>query len=299
MRCELNTLVPRLFTYHRSLPSRKKCDEELPVCRECQRLRLPKCRPRDESLLHSISPVLQDRDFLDPGDQYSSETGTDAWLNQSVETSVDFNVSEYLSQVALLPEGSLVGNIRRGDLNASSALESRRGAFPYKEEKQPTMDSLSLVGTISISQANMATFDPTEQHLLFHYVQHVSRALVVVNDDENPFQSVVVPVAMEVKSVRHAMLALSACHLCKAYPKFEDTLLRQHTLALHFLKLDLQSPEKVAHTLITSLLLCLFGVGVGQLVPFSSRDLSSLTNKGRSAMEGHPNGFFTSTAQRL
>ncbi|KAJ5578608.1 uncharacterized protein N7459_007572 [Penicillium hispanicum] len=188
------------------------------------------------------------------------EIDSGTWLKQSIGNSAGFNVSEYLSQVALLPEGSLVGVIRRGDLSENSALESRPRAFPHSEEEQPAMNIMPLLGTIFISQEDMATFDPTEQHLFLHYVQHVSRALAVVNDDENPFLTDFIPVALEIKSVRHAMLALSACHLCKAYPKFEDTLLRQHSLALHFLVLDLQSQDTIAHTLITSLLLCLFGI---------------------------------------
>ncbi|CAI7629768.1 unnamed protein product [Penicillium glandicola] len=242
------------------LQRRKKCDESLPVCEECGRLGLPNCRPRrDESLLQSIN-LVQDRAFLEHGSQYSPKTGSGSWLKQRIENSAGFNVSEYLSQVALLPEGSLVGTIRHGDLSESSALESRPDASSHPEEEPPAMNIISSVGTIYMSQANMASFDPTEQHLLLHYIQHVSRALVVVNDDENPFLNDFVPVAIEVKSVRHAMLALSACHLCKVYPKFEDTLIRQHSLALHYLVIDLQSQDKIAHTLITSLLLCLLGI---------------------------------------
>lgn len=66
--------------------------------------------------------------------------------------------------------------------------------------------------------------------------------------------------ALDVKSVRHAMLALTACHLCKLYPMFEDTLIRQHSLALNHLKIDLESKYRVPYALTTSLLLCLFGV---------------------------------------
>ncbi|KAJ5825292.1 hypothetical protein N7474_002430 [Penicillium riverlandense] len=234
------------------------------MCQECQRLGLPNCRPRNELVPRAISPVLRVRESLEPGDAHIPEADSVMSLNQRVKNNHDFNVSEYLSQVAQLPEGSLVGITRRGDLSESSALESQTRAVRRTVEEQSTINSLSLCETIHISQAKMTTFDPTEQHLLLHYVQHVSRALVVVNDDENPFLRDVLPLAMEVKSVRHALLALSACHLCKAYPRFEDTLLRQHSLSLHFLKLDVQSEKKMAHTLVASLLLCLFGICHGK-----------------------------------
>ncbi|OKL63256.1 hypothetical protein UA08_01590 [Talaromyces atroroseus] len=119
-------------------------------------------------------------------------------------------------------------------------------------------DYLGHIAPIGISPEQQAEFDATERHLLIHYAQYVSRAFVVVNDDENPFLNEVLQLAKESKPVRHAMLALTACHLCKVYPMFEDTLILQHSLALHYLKLDLESGDGITCALVISLLLCLF-----------------------------------------
>ncbi|KKK14660.1 hypothetical protein P175DRAFT_0341800 [Aspergillus ochraceoroseus IBT 24754] len=240
------------------LQRRKKCDEEFPVCRECRRLGLENCHPRNSSPSSSTSP----RDWQTastPGSEGSQTVASSIRLDQN-DSALDFNVNEYLAHVASMPERNLAGIPRRGHLNESNALKSRK-KNGYNTNVELTVNgNVHLGNIIHLAPAGMADFEPTEQHLLLHYVQHVSRALAVVNDDENPFLHEILPMAMEVKSVRHAMLALTACHLCKVYPKFEDTLIRQHSLALQHLKQDLQSETKAGFTLTTSLLLCLFGI---------------------------------------
>jgi transcriptional activator protein UGA3 len=176
-----------------------------------------------------------------------------------IDQGLEIDVNDYLSHIACMPEGNLAGITRRGHLGESNALKSLNEA--RNNHQADLFSSNSFLVAIGISPEQQAHFDPTERHLLIHYVQYVSRAFVVVDDDENPFLEEVLQLAQEVKSVRHAMLALTACHLCKVYPIFEDTLILQHSLALHHLKLDLESGDRIPYALVTSLLLCLFGVG--------------------------------------
>ncbi|KAL4782214.1 fungal-specific transcription factor domain-containing protein [Aspergillus varians] len=246
------------------LRRRKKCDEEFPRCRECCRLGLGDCHQRRGSSSSSNNSV--DKRHQAQGLSYGTAASTvssNAWLHHGGGSSSDdlaLNVNEYLGYVALMPEGHLAGITRRGHLNESSALQSRQTAQSDDQAQKQLLSEvvLPLGGMLSLED-----LDPTEHHLLLHFIQHVARALVVVNDRENPFLNEILPMALEVKAVRHAMFALAACHLCKVYPKFEDTLIRQHGLALHHLKLDLQSKQETRYVLVTSLLLSLFAICQG------------------------------------
>lgn len=166
----------------------------------------------------------------------------------------------------------MAGLTRRDHLNESNALKSQQKNQGKEGQTQTSrFISTPLPETIAIYSERLTDFDPTERYLLLHYAQYVSRALVVVDDDaENPYLTEILPMALDVKSVRHAMFALTACHLCKLYPMFEDTLERQHSLALHHLKLDLESGDRVSYALTTSLLLCLFGVSILSLLDVSN-----------------------------
>ena len=113
----------------------------------------------------------------------------------------------------------------------------------------------------------IAQWHPTEQHLLNHFLQVVSRALVVVNDDRNPFLLEILPMALVNLSVRHALLALTAQHLCRMYPVFEDTLFNQKTLALHYLKQEFQTHITTNNALAATLLLCLLEVSLSAPAP--------------------------------
>ncbi|PYI07544.1 hypothetical protein BO78DRAFT_417663 [Aspergillus sclerotiicarbonarius CBS 121057] len=232
---------------------RKKCDEVLPKCGECRRLNIPNCRVGGSKSTDDegqVSPV--------------SVRASDSRLLQRNTSPLDSKVNEYLGYVASLPEGDLTGITRRGRLNESSALHYRRGGHDGTQEKETTSHVVVALGGLTcLTPASLPDFDATEHHLFLHFLHHVARALAVVSDHENPFLREIPQMALEVKAVRHAMLALTACHLCKIYPKFEDTLIRQHSLALNYLKFDLQSGQKTDEILATSLLLSLFGICQG------------------------------------
>ncbi|PWY87960.1 hypothetical protein BO94DRAFT_624101 [Aspergillus sclerotioniger CBS 115572] len=236
---------------------RKKCDEAFPKCGECRRLNISNCRVGGSK---STDDEGQGARKIVP----ESREATDSQLPHRNISSLDSKVNEYLGYVASLPEGDLTGITRRGHLNESSALHYRRGVQEGAQEKETTSDVVVALGGVArLKQVNIPDLDATEHHLFLHYMHHVGRALVVVSNRENPFLQEIRQMAMEVKAVRHAMLALAACHLCKVYPKFEDTLIRQHSLALYYLKLDLRAQRTTDYILATSLLLSLFGICQG------------------------------------
>jgi transcriptional activator protein UGA3 len=172
-------------------------------------------------------------------------------LNDVIDTALD--TSEYLSRVALMPESDIAEMARRGHLKDSNALKGQ-------EKDQDPQNSPILKNFPRVSHWDFTDWDPVEQYLLSHFLEVVSRSFVVVFDDENPFLHEILPKASNVRSVRHALLALTACHLCKLYPNFEDSVVRHQSLALFFLKRDLESANDVENTLAVSLLLCLFEV---------------------------------------
>lgn len=235
----------------------KKCGEESPICDECSRLGLAGCRPR-QSFSSNVEAPSHEALHEEAGHGPTGSPTDDSRHFEHV------NVNDYLAQIARMPEGNLAGLTRRDHLNESSALKSQPKNQGEEEQSQESqLTQTPLPETIAIQPERLIGFGPTERYLLLHYTQYVSRALVVVDDDaENPYLTEILPMALDIKSVRHAMLALTACHLCKLYPMFEDTLIRQHSLALHHLKLDLKSGDRVSYALTTSLLLCLFGVSI-------------------------------------
>lgn len=65
-------------------------------------------------------------------------------------------------------------------------------------------------------------------------------ALVVVEDEENPFILEIVLLMLESQSVRHAVIAVSASHSSKVYLDFQKDTLVHRSLALQGLKEDLE-----------------------------------------------------------
>jgi hypothetical protein len=222
-------------------------------------------------------------DLEGPSHDFLQEETEYGIIENSTDDSRQFehlNVNDYLVQIARMPEGNLAGLTRRDHLNESNALKSQQKNQGEEGITQTSrFISTPLPETIAIYSERLTDFDPTERYLLLHYAQYVSRALVVVDDDaENPYLTEILPMALDSKSVRHAMFALTACHLCKLYPMFEDTLERQHSLALHHLKLDLKSGDRVSYALTTSLLLCLFGVSILSPLDFFDQRLKLMND---------------------
>lgn len=241
-------LIYTTLASNRSITRRKKCDEVAPQCGECRRLKIADCQGKSTASFRqtpltsfpAVSEFDGDRDNLPDQD-----------LNDVVDTAM--STSEYLSHVALMPESDIAEMARRGHLKDSNALRGQ-------EKDQDPQNIPILKNFPRVSHWDFTDWDPVEQYLLNHFLEVVSRSFVVVFDDENPFLQEILPKASNVRSVRHALLALTACHLCKLYPNFEGSVVRHQSLALFLLKKDLESGNDIENTLVVSLLLCLFEV---------------------------------------
>lgn len=119
------------------------------------------------------------------------------------------------------------------------------------------LPATALNNLTGVTLDSLRTWSIGERHLLNHFLQSVSRSLVLVEDADNPFLRVIVPMALENNTVRDALIALSACHLSRVYPAFEKALLEHRTFALQYLELELTNHNSVEWALATTLLLCL------------------------------------------
>lgn len=236
------------------------------MCGDCRRLGtacIPRRAPQIPRLRSRPRIGFQSRPEIELPDSQSPLASPPVDVDSPTDSEADpvgrRNSSRaYLDWVALLDDYHVGDSARRGHLNHSSALMYRDKSITSLFS--PHVDS-ALQNFPAVDQAAISQWGPTEQHLVNHYVQIVARALVVVYDDRNPFLLEILPMAVDNLAVRHAMLTLSARHLCRSYPVFEDTLVNQRTLALHYLKLELQSEATSAAAFAATLLMCLFEVG--------------------------------------
>lgn len=238
---------------------RKKCNEAFPLCGECRRLGLV-CNPRTDNHQRSDSTVQESGLMNDTGTirvQNPSEDSCVKPLSGSHSSSYQSCTKEYLEWIAQLDESDDVSGFRQRQLNDSNALASWKKA---NGSPAPVHPDTSLANFPGVDQEAVAQWHPKERHLLNHFVQFVSRPLVVVYDDSNPFLTEILPMAFESLPVRHALLALAARHLCRVYPVFEEMLVNQQALALHYVKAELQAPITSQCLLAAILLMCLFEV---------------------------------------
>lgn len=150
-----------------------------------------------------------------------------------------------------------------GSKTAENLAKSNALVLPLSTgDCQPPSDS-SAGSSFRDSPSVFANRPTGERHLFNHFLHVVSRALVVVNDDDNPFLRIFVPMAVVHDSVRHAINALSASHLAKAYPDFQLDALQHQSWALRGLK-DALGQEKcnIECALAITLILCLLEVNL-------------------------------------
>lgn len=175
-------------------------------------------------------------------------------------------MSPFADWIALIDdEDEAMASLRRPEnLAGSVALVDLPVPCPREDEVgyATFLPPTALNNLTGVTLAVLRTWSIGERHLLNHFLQSVSRALVLADEDEhNPFLRVVVPMALESEMVRHALVALSACHLSRVYPAFEDTVFVHRSVALQALKVTLSDDEEdrweVEWTLATTLLLCL------------------------------------------
>lgn len=248
------------------------------MCSDCKRLGLS-CVPRGskarefsspqkssevsspDSVFHQIGASQKDTQI----EGYDNRGNIEEAFKIQSELDLDLNLREtapYLDWINLIDNDSSKEVPRRENLNESSAMVVLPEARVSDDVPSlGTMLSLTALNNITgVTSEALNEWSVGEKHLLNHFQQVVSRALVVVDDDENPFLVDIVPMALAYHPVRHSLVALSACHLSKVYSDFERNVLRHRSLALQGLKADLDNPERIESALATTLLLCLLEV---------------------------------------
>lgn len=103
---------------------------------------------------------------------------------------------------------------------------------------------------------------------IHHFVTFCSRFLAYSNDNEgNPFQEELVPLATSSPALLHSMAALAAGHLSRSLPQHDMAAAKHYSLALLELKESLSDPviARADSTLGACLLLCVYEVSNSML----------------------------------
>jgi transcriptional activator protein UGA3 len=255
---------------------RKKCDEQKPVCGDCQRLALP-CRRREVPAAQAtLSPASSRSDTGTPLDHaeitmiYNTNTttttepstGSDLWEARITENLAAPQAAAFSDWIALIGSDNSAGLGTRSNLANSTALVDLPVPCARDDEVGMAMflPPTALNNLTGITRESLRSWSIPERHLLNHFLQSVSRTLVIVEDTDNPFLRVIVPMALENTTVRASLVALSASHLSKVYPEFGRDTLVHRSLALRGLKEELGNPNGIECALATTLLLCLVEV---------------------------------------
>lgn len=246
---------------------RRKCDETKPTCGDCERLGLSCVLPPEARSSPSQgpgSPPYMTDSFL-ASDAFVQWTQT----GPAGEFRSASRVAVFSDCLTLIETDHRMHTAKTGRLAGSTALASL--GLPCADDDElglaTFLPSTALNNLTGVTHQALRTWSIPERHLLNHFLQSVSRALVVVEDRHNPFLRVMVPMALENPMVRHSLTALSACHLSKAYPDFEQDLSVHRSKALEMLMAELDSLGDPVWALASTLLLCLVEVSSSITMP--------------------------------
>ncbi|KKK21927.1 hypothetical protein P175DRAFT_0521456 [Aspergillus ochraceoroseus IBT 24754] len=250
---------------------RKKCDENWPICGDCSRLSLRCSPPVCVEPTHSASPTeLAQAEYtitpsadiatgliLDPTFNRISLTSWDAMRDPSSSFSV--LPKPFAEWVNLICSDNDVGMVKMANLANSTASKNLTSSHLGGDglEQGVVLPSAALCKLTCITPLALQDWDIAQRHLLNHFVQTVSRALVAVPDDRNIFLRTLVPMALTNRAVRFSLTTLSACHISNVYPEWQRDVMMLQGLALEGLKAELQSPSRLSYALVATLLLCL------------------------------------------
>ncbi|KAL4735386.1 fungal-specific transcription factor domain-containing protein [Aspergillus similis] len=229
---------------------RKKCDEKQPKCSDCDRLRLPCVRPKDQ--VHSLEDSSPGSDMPGPSDQFLALDAFGQWA-----------IADAPRPATQGPDSFQTETITHGNLAGSTALVNYPGAAVGSNAVGGFIPLTALNELVGVSPDKVASWAPVERHMLDHFLQSVARALVMVDNKANPLMRAVVPMAMENSMVKHAMIALSSGHLARIYPDFQKDLCVYRSKALQELMCNLETKSASLYAVVTTLLLTLTEICTG------------------------------------
>lgn len=239
---------------------RKKCDEKQPKCSDCDRLHLPCVRPGDQ--VHNLEDSSSGSDTPGPSDQFLALDAFGQWAIADEPRPATQGPDSFSDWLALIENESIAETITQGNLAGSTALVDYPGAAVRSDVVSGVIPFTALNELIGVSPDKVTSWAPVERHMLDHFLQSVSRALVMVDDKANPLIRVVVPMAMENSMVKYAMIALSSGHLARIYPDFQRDLCVYRSKALQELMCNLETKSASLYAVVTTLLLALTEVSI-------------------------------------
>ena len=205
------------------------------------------------------------------------------------------SLASFSDWLALIESENIAATIDNANLAGSTALVNL-GQFGADGSKNVAtfLPCTALDDLAGVTLDAVTTWKAVERHLLNHFLQSVSRALAISDDNVNPFLRVVVPMALKNDMVKHALAALSACHLSRIYPVFENDLCAHRSKALQQLMSELENHTASLCTVAATLLLTLTEVSLIKLFPSIEAFLIN-TKKPRFVLARPENGNFIFT----
>lgn len=108
---------------------------------------------------------------------------------------------------------------------------------------------------------------PEDRFLLDHFVYDVSRVLTLINDETNPFQELILPIAVQHRGLMHSLLCLSGAHLARKDRESKYKIAQAYHLdqALKILRTETNGrPVANNPTIAQMLILCLVSICLGE-----------------------------------
>ncbi|KAL4893364.1 fungal-specific transcription factor domain-containing protein [Aspergillus ambiguus] len=207
---------------------RKRCDEAKPTCRACNRLGLS-CEGYGSMWAEPLNPSAQV--FQQATASKRRRTGFSPALEYSPVSSEELSPrsipSSYLSP-SPSPSSFEYGTIqiRSPSADSTDAANFNEPLFEPKKADELTVVIPSPSGCIS----HLSTI---ETHYLQYHMEHGSKLLANLENDENPLRSLLIPRALSSPLLMKALCALSAMHFAN---RSQDSLCAQTTAADYYVQ---------------------------------------------------------------
>ncbi|OQU96989.1 Fungal Zn2-Cys6 binuclear cluster domain-containing protein [Cladophialophora immunda] len=222
---------------------RKKCDEKRPFCIGCSRNSLACCWPDD---LSSDVQDLEERGDLLTASWDSTQVSYHGLSPTSIR--VDSSDSDAPTLPALpISHATGLELLEETTDRWDPAVVGRRLVW------SPLNESLS-------SLTSAPRLKPTSPQLLRHYIERTADFLAVKQQRDNPFVTLVLPLAYCDELLMHSVLALSGSHICGSEPsllEIQQATWQHYDMTLTGLRLELQNHIPMSHSRSLRLLLVL------------------------------------------
>ncbi|GES63048.1 C6 transcription factor [Aspergillus terreus] len=204
---------------------RKRCDEAKPTCRTCNRLGLS-CEGYGSMWAEPLNPFAQvfRQSSASKRRRTSLSPAASTYSPVSFETSSPVSTSSpYLPPSPPSPEYGAI-QIRSPSAESNDLSNCDESLFQTKQADEVTVVVPNPTGFIS-------HLSNIESHYLQYHMEHGSRLLANLENDENPLRSLVIPRALSSPLLMKALCALSAMHFAN---RSQNSLCAQNTAADYY-----------------------------------------------------------------